>query len=120
MESINILIGSCGGIFVLFSLCLLLVAILLGFRMAGKLSQPIENLIKSSEKVSKGNFDAKVSEINDMSSSDNVEEWNSLKHIYLVIALEEAFKISFTSDEMVEMLNFKLIKIILKEKLENK
>ena len=52
-------------IFVLFSLCLLLVAILLGFRMAGKLSQPIENLIKSSEKVSKGNFDAKVSEIND-------------------------------------------------------
>ena len=36
-------------IFVLFSLCLLLVAILLGFRMAGKLSQPIENLIKSSD-----------------------------------------------------------------------
>tara|TARA_B100001123_G_C15194173_1_gene980659 strand:- start:248 stop:484 length:237 start_codon:yes stop_codon:yes gene_type:complete len=65
-------------------------------------------------------FNIKVSEINDMSSSDNVEEWNSLKHIYLVIALEEAFKISFTSDEMVEMLNFKLIKIILKEKLENK
>ena len=65
-------------------------------------------------------FSIKVSEINDMSSLDNVEEWNSLKHIYLVIALEEAFKVSFTSDEMVEMLNFKLIKIILEEKLGKK
>ncbi|MBI28732.1 MAG: hypothetical protein CMI95_02430 [Pelagibacteraceae bacterium] len=52
-------------IFVLFSVCLLLISLLLGFRMAGKLSEPISNLIKSSQKVSKGNFDAKVSEIND-------------------------------------------------------
>ncbi len=52
-------------IYVLFSVCLLLVAILIGFMMAHKLSTPITNLIKSSEKVSKGDFDAKIEEIND-------------------------------------------------------
>lgn len=52
-------------IFVLFSISLLLIAILIGFRMAHKLSKPISNLITSSEKVSKGNFNAKVSEIDD-------------------------------------------------------
>ena len=60
-------------IFVLFSTCLLLIAILFGFRMAGRLSQPITNLIKSSEKVSKGNFDAKVSE---------VDEFDEISHYY--------------------------------------
>ena len=52
-------------IFILFSVSLLLVAILFGFRMAHKLSMPISNLITSSEKVSRGNFDAKVSETDD-------------------------------------------------------
>ncbi len=52
-------------IYVLFSVCLLLIAILIGFMMANKLSTPITNLIKSSEKVSKGDFDAKITEIND-------------------------------------------------------
>ena len=52
-------------IFVLFSLCLLLIAILIGFRMAHKLSKPITNLIESSKKVSKGDFNAKVSETDD-------------------------------------------------------
>tara|TARA_B100000686_G_C16777202_1_gene969304 strand:+ start:125 stop:2254 length:2130 start_codon:yes stop_codon:yes gene_type:complete len=52
-------------IFVLFSTCLLLIAILFGFRMAGRLSQPITNLINSSEKVSKGDFNAKVSEVDE-------------------------------------------------------
>ena len=33
--------------------------------MAGRLSQPITNLINSSEKVSKGDFNAKVSEVDE-------------------------------------------------------
>jgi len=63
-------------------------------------------------------FKVKISEINDKSSPDNVEQWDSLKHTNLIIALEETFNISFTPDEMIEMLNFKLIKIILTQKLK--
>ncbi len=50
-------------IFVLFSICFILVAILIGFNLASNLSKPITNLIKSANKISEGNFDAKVSEV---------------------------------------------------------
>ena len=49
-------------IFVLFSICFILIAILIGFNLASNLSRPITNLIKSANKISDGNFDAKVSE----------------------------------------------------------
>ncbi len=49
-------------IFVLFSICFILVAILIGFNLASNLSKPITNLIKSANKISEGNFNAKVSE----------------------------------------------------------
>ncbi len=52
-------------IFVLFSICFLLVAILIGFNLASNLSKPITNLIKSANKISEGNFDAKVIETDD-------------------------------------------------------
>ena len=49
-------------IFVLFSLCFILIAVLIGFNLARRLSRPISNLIESANEISKGNFDAKVSE----------------------------------------------------------
>ena len=49
-------------IFVLFSLCFILIAILIGFNLARRLSKPIGNLIESANEISKGNFDSKVSE----------------------------------------------------------
>ncbi len=50
-------------IFVLFSIGFILVAILIGFNLARNLSKPISNLIESANEISKGNFDSKVSEI---------------------------------------------------------
>ena len=49
-------------IFVLFSSCFILIAVLIGFNLARRLSKPITNLIESANKISKGNFEAKVSE----------------------------------------------------------
>ena len=43
-------------IFVLFSLCFILIAVLVGFRLASKLSKPITNLIESANQIAKGNF----------------------------------------------------------------
>ena len=50
-------------IFVLFSIGFILIAVLIGFNLAKRLSKPISNLIESANEISKGNFDAKVSEI---------------------------------------------------------
>ena len=49
-------------IFVLFSFCFILIAVLIGFNLARKLSKPIGNLIESANQISKGNYSAKVSE----------------------------------------------------------
>ena len=46
----------------IFNMFLFLIAVLIGFNLASNLSKPITNLIKSANKISDGNFDAKVSE----------------------------------------------------------
>ena len=63
-------------IFVLFSICFILIAILIGFNLASNLSKPISNLIKSANKISDGDFNAKVSE------SDQFEEIKVLLSSY--------------------------------------
>jgi len=50
-------------IFVLFSIGFILIAILIGFNLARRLSKPISNLIESANEIAKGNFEAKVSEV---------------------------------------------------------
>ncbi len=50
------------------------------------------------------------------SSPDSIPEWDSLKHISLISALEEEFNFQFTPDEMSEMLNVDIILDILFEK----
>jgi acyl carrier protein len=48
------------------------------------------------------------------SSPDSIPEWDSIKHMNLVLALEEEFGISFSDLDIVEMLNVSLITNIVK------
>jgi len=41
----------------------------------------------------------------DETTADDVEEWDSLSHIQLVVALEKAFGIKFTSREILSWEN---------------
>lgn len=54
-------------------------------------------------------FEVPVDEINDESSPGDIESWDSLKHMNLVIALEEEFKIQFEDDEIPSLINLKII-----------
>ncbi|MGE0267278.1 MAG: acyl carrier protein [Candidatus Omnitrophota bacterium] len=54
-------------------------------------------------------------EINEDSSPDTISQWDSLQHMNLVLALEEEFKIQFTGEQTVSMLNVKLILLTLEE-----
>jgi len=58
---------------------------------------------------------ASPSAIDGSSSIDTVASWDSLKHLNLVIALEERFRVTFTEDESIEMLNYPLIKMTLEQ-----
>ena len=59
-----------------------------------------------------------IDDINENSSPDNIEKWDSLSHIKLVMAIEAEFNVKLTPEDMMDMLSVKLIKIILAEKLE--
>jgi len=46
-----------------------------------------------------------VQDIREDSSPDTIAEWDSLKHMRLVLALEEEFSVRFSDETIVGMLN---------------
>ena len=43
--------------------------------------------------------------LNDDTTADDVEEWDSLSHVQLIVAVEKAFGIKFTSTEILSWSN---------------
>ena len=74
----------------------------------------IDNKIK---KIISIVFEIELNKINDNSSPDNIENWDSLRHMMLIDALEDEFDIQFSDDEMTELLNYKLIKFTISDKI---
>ena len=60
-------------------------------------------------------FGLEPEQIASEASIDSIDAWDSLKHLNLVLALEERFGISFTEQETVEILNYELIRTVLAE-----
>lgn len=50
-------------------------------------------------------------------SMDTVEAWDSLRHMTLVLAIEDAFGISIPDDEAGNITSWPLIKIVVEEEV---
>ncbi|MCP4609785.1 MAG: acyl carrier protein [Planctomycetes bacterium] len=57
-----------------------------------------------------------IENLNEDSSPDTVTNWDSLKHMNLILALEENFAVTFSDDEVIDMLSVKKIVEILGKK----
>lgn len=50
-------------------------------------------------------------------SMDTVEQWDSLRHMTLVLAIEDGFSISIPDDEAANITSWPLIKLVVQEQL---
>jgi acyl carrier protein len=58
-----------------------------------------------------------VASIGDDSSPDTIATWDSLKHMNLVLSLEQHFNITFSEEQIAEMMNVQLIVLTVQEQM---
>jgi acyl carrier protein len=58
--------------------------------------------------------------INDDTSMDTVETWDSIKHMNLVLAIEEEFGVSIPDEDAANITSYPLIRLVLNEQLKGK
>ena len=61
-------------------------------------------------------MEVQIDQLNEESSPETVENWDSLRHINLILALEEEFNIAFSDEEIIDMVSVQFIVKTLKEK----
>ena len=66
-------------------------------------------------KVMSSVFEIEHEAISESSSSDNIESWDSLRHLNLILALEEEFEITIPDEEVGNLVNLRLIEMVVTE-----
>ena len=56
--------------------------------------------------------------ISDKSSMDSIERWDSLRHMNLVLALENEFGIMIPDEDAANITSYPLIKLVMNEQLQ--
>ena len=51
-------------------------------------------------------FKIDTNEINEETSSDNIDQWTSLEHVDFLVKLQQEFEIELTDSQIVEMLSY--------------
>ncbi len=64
-------------------------------------------------------FEVPMDEINEDSSTDSIENWDSLRQLNLILALEEEFGISIPDEEVGNMVNYKIVFLMVSDALKN-
>jgi acyl carrier protein len=60
-------------------------------------------------------FGIDASAIDEQASPGSIEQWDSLRHMNLVLALEEEFGVRFSEEQIEQMLGFQLVRATLRE-----
>lgn len=58
--------------------------------------------------------------ITDETSMDTVESWDSIKHMNLVLAIEEEFGVSIPDEDAANITSYALIRLVLNEQLRGR
>jgi acyl carrier protein len=61
-----------------------------------------------------------ITAIDSEASMDTIPNWDSLRHMNLVLALEEEFKVSIPDEDAGNITSYKIIKLVLEELLQAK
>jgi len=73
-----------------------------------------EDVFQELNEVFQDVFDDETISVNDSTTSKDIEDWDSLEHINLVVSIEKRFKMKFTMGEITEMKNVgEMVNIIL-------
>lgn len=75
----------------------------------------MENIEERIKEVMSAVFEVDVDSINEDSSQDSIENWDSIKTLDLIVALEEEFGVTIPLEEVGNMTNFKYIKLMIEE-----
>lgn len=62
-------------------------------------------------------FSVDPATLNDDASAGTIEQWDSLRQMNLVLALEEEFGIRFPAEQIEELISFKLIRLSIQDLL---
>lgn len=62
-------------------------------------------ILKELESIFRTVFDDDSIQINNKTTADDIEEWDSLMHIHLMISIESKFGVKFETSEVVNLLN---------------
>ena len=62
-------------------------------------------------------FEVPLERITPESSPDNLETWDSIHHLNMVLALEQEFGVQFSPEEIEQLLSVELIVALLAEKM---
>ena len=73
----------------------------------------MENIDERIKEVMSAVFEVDADSINEDSSQDNIENWESIKTLDLIVALEEEFGVTIPLEEVGNMTNFKYINLII-------
>ena len=68
------------------------------------------------DKILKTVSDVLAIEVDENTSQKNCDKWDSLQHLNIVVALEDAFDVSFEPEEIASMKNIGTIEEIIQSK----
>ncbi len=76
-----------------------------------------EEIFERLNNVFRDVFDDETIEVNENTTADDIEDWDSLEHINLIVAVEQEFGIKFNMGEVTTMKNVgDMVNIIMSRK----